>query len=325
MVRKLAVAWIAGMFVLLVGCEQINDPASGLSSEDIADLEEAILSDPMFTSDAVILNDEDAGSINGVLRKSATPIIPVHWGRKIDNFTRNIEFVLENDTTVLATITLSWEGTLYIVAKYSAEDTTRTVIEKPVNEQVQRKIRFYRVANSSVDDDSTVTRRGWRPAEVSGVDGGSTVDSQIDITQMEIIYGDTTITITDPLAYFFELPGKWRHKDRPLICSFGDQQDVTVRVTIESADPDTDWVHIHRPWWPALAGGHPYFKPRHDRMTLVSETPSGSGFTRVYEISWETFLRGRHTFFVSAVTRSTLFDDAAPVSTQIWGVPYIAN
>ena len=65
--------------------------------------------------------------------------------------------------------------------------------------------------------------------------------------------------------------------------------------------------------------------PPHEGMQLIWEPKTASGYERVYEASWETVVPGRHSFFISAVTRSSLFDDEAPFSAQLWGVPYITQ
>ena len=324
MVRTMFLGIVA-LAALVAGCEPLNTPNDGeLSSADIAELRQMILSDPLYTNDAAVLNDGDDAPSFSTLGKAATPIIPLHWGRRIASVAREMTFEQVDDTTVIATVTHKLEGTIFIVAKYSNSDTARTIIQKPLSEQTQRRIKFYRAARSDAPNSNGNVRRGWRPAEVSASQGG-TQNAQLAITKLELTAGDRTIEITEPLEYFLELQGNGRHKIRPVIFNVGTRQPLTVRLTLVSADPDTDWVSIHRPLALMNPNRPDLVKPMHERMVLVSQTPSGANFERVYEATWETFVQGRHAFFVTAVTRSSIFDDQAAFSSQVWGVPYITE
>lgn len=319
MVRKLLIG-AAGCILLLAGCESFMTPDEQLTEQDLAALKQMILSDPLYTIDPIMLNDGAPPSFS--LSQSGTtavPIIPIAWGRNITSVNRDITFSQVNDTTLIATLTHRLEGTVFIVAKYSTQDTGRTIIRKPFTEVTVRKIKFYKTTRN-VRSDST--HKGWRPAEVSAVKGGTT-NSEITITKMELTIGTTTTTITDPTEYFMKLPSTMGGV-RPGIFNVLPRQSLNVRVTLTSADPDTDWVAIHRPFM--MMGNRPdQMRPSKERMRLVSQTQVGANFQRVYEATWESNIPGPHTFFVSALTRSSLHDDQARFSSQIWGVPYIAR
>jgi hypothetical protein len=140
---------------------------------------------------------------------------------------------------------------------------------------------------------------------------------------MDIAVGSTTTTITDPTEYFMKLPFH-TGGGRPDIFNLVSRQSINVRVTLMSADPDTDWVALHRPFM--MMGNRPdTVRPSKERMKLVSQTQVGANYQRVYEATWESNIPGLHTFFVSALTRGSLRDDQARFSSQIWGVPYITR
>lgn len=320
MLRKLLMG-VVGSILLLAGCESFTTPEEQLTEQDLAVLKQMILSDPLYTIDPVMLNDGGPPSLSvGELGKTAVPIIPIAWGRNITSVDRNVTFSQINDTTLIATLTHTLEGTVFIVAKYSAQDTGRTIIRKPFTEVTVRKIKFYRSMGNSVRADST--HKGWRPAEVSAVKGGTT-NSDITITKMEVTIGNTTTTITDPTEYFMKLPFQVGG-GRPDIFNVVSRQSINVRVTLTSADPDTDWVALHRPLM--MMGNRPdMVKPFQERMRLVSQTQVGANYQRVYEATWLSTIPGLHTFFVSALTRGSLRDDQARFSSQIWGVPYNAR
>lgn len=312
---------IVGSMLLLAGCESFTTPEEQLTEQDLAALKQMILSDPLYTIDPVMLNDGGPPSLNVAgLGKTTVPIIPIAWGRNITSVDRNVTFSQTNDTTLIATLTHTLEGTVFIVAKYSAQDTGRTIIRKPFTEVTVRKIKFYRTTAQSVRADSA--HKGWRPAEVSAVKGG-TSNSDITITKMDITVGNTTTTITDPTEYFMKLPSH-TGGGRPDMPSLGTRQSIGLRVTLTSADPDTDWVALHRPFM--MMGNRPdMVRPFQERMRLVSQTQVGTNYQRVYEATWQSNIPGFHTFFVSALTRGSLRDDQARFSSQIWGVPYVAR
>ncbi|HEY4611814.1 MAG TPA: hypothetical protein VII11_02405 [Bacteroidota bacterium] len=315
---------VAVVLVVLAGCEPftaLNDNA--LSTEDAAALKQMILSDPLFTSDPAVLNDGDAPSFSYTLGKTTTPILPLHWGRRITSVSRDVVFDQPNDTTVIATLTHTFEGSVFIVAQYSTSDSARTVIQKPLNEEIVRKIKFYRKERSNTAAHRDSSHKGWKPAEVSASKGG-TLNSQVVINKMEVTTGDETITITDPTNYFFELGNSGWHLGRPMIVNIGLRRQIAVRVTLTSADADTDWVSVHRPLM-VIAARLDVIKPIQERMKLVSQTQVGSSYERVYEASWNSMPVGRAAFFVTALTRSSLYDDQAAFSSQVWGVPYITE
>ena len=320
--RRKLLAFGIILLVALWGCDHLTAPDSTqLNDQDMAALKKMILDDPLNTSDPYVLNDGSQPSFSiGSLGKTETAFIPVTWGRTITSFNRDIQFTSVNDTTTIATLTHTLEGTVFIVGKYSATDTSRTTIKKPFTETTIRNIKFYKRANDTRTTDST--RKGWRPTEVSASKGG-TKNSLVTITKLEVTVGTQTIVITDPTEYYMKLFADGRGV-KPMIFSFASKQPVKVRLTLTSADPDTEWVAVHRP--AMLMGLRPEMvKPVQERLKLVSQSQNGASYERVFEGSWDAVFMGRQSFFVSALTHSSLFDDTAAFSSQIWGVPYITQ
>ena len=295
------------MALLIVGCKKSTEPEGIFTDDDKAEIQSSIESDPLFSGEDNSLNDDGAGMTLG---KTETPILPRAWGRRITQVTRNVSYDNQNDTTVVATVTVTIVGNVIIRAKYQPQDTLST-FTKPFTETLTRIIKFYR-------NKSNLGRR-WVSREVSAVKGG-TQGSLVTITQIRVFMGTDTLTITDPLNYFLKL-GKFGGREIPtLLASF--LQPIRVQVSVTSADPDTDIVALHRPYF-ALSAGK--FKPITVRMGMVSQTQNGNTYARVYEQSWIGLLPGRHHVFASALTRSSIFDDQATFSSQVWGLPYIVN
>ncbi|HLF19737.1 MAG TPA: hypothetical protein VI704_03010 [Bacteroidota bacterium] len=295
--------------LLVSGCSKsVNGPELGLTDLDKQEITQSIESDALFTSDANSLNDDGAGMTLG---KTQTPIYPRAWGRRITQVTREVTFEQVNDTTVIATVTTRISGIIVIRAKTSPSSSTDTTFTKPLAETITRKIKFYK-------NPFSVGRR-WLHREISAVKGG-TDSSLVTINKVRVVMGTDTLTIDDPLNYFMRLGGLDGRRVRELPSNF--LQTITAQVTVTSADPDTDIVTLHRPYFAMSAG---MFRPLSVRMTMISQTQNGSAYTRVYEKSWTGLVVGKHHVFVGALTRSSIFDDAATFSSQLWGVPYIVN
>lgn len=293
---------LLGIFLAaaIPGCTTTTQPAE----DELSIMREMIETSPLFTNDEALFFDADQLS----LAKTTAPIIPLAWGRRVDNASRSVTFDRSGDTVVVATIVFSMSGEILIAHRDTVQDTT-LIAEKPFAESITRKVRFTRVARTDHP------RQNWKMREVSGADGGTTSSASISFTELKAIAGDDTLTVTDPTEFFIRFPAFAGRR----MYALHDGTSLTVRLTLTSTEADTDMVFIHRPFqWLNSS----ILRPARIRMSLVSEAGSGP-YTRVYEYSWTSHIPGSHHFFVSGITRSSLFDDSAPWSTKIWGVPYL--
>lgn len=298
-------ALVAASFV---GCAD-NDVAGPSEASNIQAAAEIIAADDFFTSDLNYLDDGDVS-----LGKVDTAIIPRVWGRKIDrtSLQRNVVTTVLNDTTMESVVTHTFTGTFWIRARMQGDTTVRTYL-KPFTEQTVRRVVLSKVANTAEP------RRNWRISEVSAMEGGTISSPQVNIDNVTFFIGTDTLSISDPLAYAMRLGRPLRLGGMPeLPPTFND--DFRVRVTITSSDTG-NFVSAHRPYW-TLATGWRYRAP----MQLVSFTDNGNGtVTNVYEHSWRGVWSGRHHLMISAVTQSSLFDNVAPFSSEIWGIPFLVQ
>jgi len=295
---------LAVFSLVMAGCDSTTEPIE----DELSALEAMILEDELFTSDKAMLSDADQYSLG----KTVTPILPVAWGRRVDSVSRTITFDRSGDSVVIATIVFTMSGEIKIAAKDSPQDTTITIVSKPFTETTTRKLRFFKVANTDRP------RQNWRFREISGVDGGTTTSSAITFNELLVIMGSDTLTVTDPTEFYLRFADfAFTGRRMPTLDA---STNASVRLTITSTESDTDFVFLHRPFQRLNTS----IRPLRARMTLVSQTGSGP-YTRVYELSWNSHVSGRHHFFVSGITRNSLFDDVAPWSTKIWGIPYIVS
>jgi hypothetical protein len=291
---------VAAVAVLLSGCTSSTEPVE----DELGVMKTMIESDPLFTSDKMMLSDADQFNLS----KATSPILPIAWGRRVDTATRSMTFQRFGDTLVVATILHTMSGQIKIAHRDTVQDTT-LIVSKPFVESTTRKVRFTRIARTDNP------RANWRFREVSGVDGGTTSNTAIAFLELTAYIGNDTLTVTNPTDFFLRFADfAGRH-----VPSIGSTAPVTVQLTLTSTESDTDLVFIHRPFqWLNSS----VLRPARVRMNLISQTGSGP-FTRVYEYTWSSHVQGRHHFFVSGITRNSLFDDVAPWSTKIWGIPYL--
>lgn len=320
MKQSLALLWtiVATVGLLVVGCNKTANgpeneaPPAGVTDEQsamkvAAENDEFVKNDEITFSDQAIASTEYA-YVAGVIQAEVTPL---RWGRFITSVTRQVTVTIQpGDTIAVAHVHKVINGTLKIKAVNTSGDTV--LIEKPFSDESDRNVLFKRI------------RRGndrywlnWIPVATSLVDGG-TPNGQIDITQIELTTrGGTTITITDPLRYFLRYRWlRFLNGDRDML-EFNGTDSVRVKVTLESASPDTDIVALR-------FGVNSLFKHR-AKMRLTSQVVGGTlGYIKTYERTF--FVHNRPGHFhaaVEAMTRATLYDDNVNAySVSWWGVPY---
>lgn len=298
-----------------------NDQLYGAAQSDQQFFEMYAQNDEYFTTDETTMNDgEQPQSLDDLsIGKLTTPIRPLRWARFIRTFNRQV--VLDSvtgDSLAYLTVTKTWQGVLVIAATYSDTSTLPdTVIRKPFTSEAKKRFIFKRIANTPV------RWRNWRPVAISLIDGGTTSSSAIDITQLKLLFerdgARDSIVVTDPNATFLRFRRIFDLQAREVPDIQGGHE-VTMQVTVVSTDPDTDHVVLRYGF--TRDGLH----RRRIRLHLVSESFDGAAYTRVYQRTYTMhFRRGVFSAAVDANTHSTMFDDAAPVSTSFWSVPYVVT
>jgi len=306
----------AGLLLLLsvIGCEKSSDmatqPGMGVqvTSQDQSAMGSLIARDPIFTTDAAALSDAVPS-----LSKIGTAIVPHGWGRKIQNVSRTVTYDHVDDSTVIATVTNTLTGQVWIHVKQSPNDT---IIYKPLEETTIRKVEFRQVSIAGFD-----SLRNWRMAAVSGVQGG-TVNNGLIIQNITFFIDDDTVSVNNPLDSLFQFVRGYKHWGvRELRPNHAAQ--FKLHVTVKSTDPDSDIVVAHRPVW--FSHGLAYGRAS---MKLLSSTSNGDGtFTRVYENDWkwQSAFVGRYSVYTSAITRQSIYDDQTPFSSNVWALPYVVE
>jgi hypothetical protein len=311
---SIAVIIGAGLFFLfsLTGCEKSSrmptQPSASVpgSQQDQAAMASIIAQDPLFATDATALNDGDPS-----LGKTDTAIAARSWGRKIESVSRDVTYDQIDDSTVIATVTNTLTGRVWIRVRSTPRDT---IIYKPLNEAIVHKVEF-----GQVPVPGFTQLHNWRMVAVSGTEGG-TMNGGITIQNVIAFIGDDTVDVMSPLDSLFKFGHRNVHWGLREIVQ-NPATPFKIMVTVRSADPDSDIIVAHRPvWFMSVFGYH------RAPMVLVSSASNGDGtFTRIYASTWQGCAFGRFQAMVSAITRQSIYDDQAPFSSQVWGIPYVVD
>ena len=322
MAKSLAMLWglpvVAGM--LIAGCTKDNGPdtdgpPAGVTNETQS-MQSMASSDEFVQNEEVTMADQSMETMDyGTFGKIDAAVTPLRWGRFVTSVTTTVTVTVQTgDSIAVANVVKLIAGSLKVRALTGAGDTV--TLTKPFTDRAVRNVIFWRVGRAPER-----FWKNWIPVATSLVDGGTDpapAGFGINITKVEMFLpmGDT-ITVTDPTNYYLRY--RWMklflggRKDLPELAA---GQPVRMRVTLVSESPDTDIV--------VLRYGFDPFHRRRAHMTLVSEVQNPNNtFTREYELAWFVhFHRGFFNAGVDAITRGTLYDDAAPYSVSWWGVPY---
>lgn len=318
--------------LFLAGCNKedaivdpANQPPAGVTDERSA-IQQSALGDEYSSNSEPTMEDgemqpasyESSGGISSEIGVEIDAAIrPLRFGRFIHRVVRNVEVEFESgDSVAEAKVTKDIYG-VFKVRGISGEGDTVTV-EKEFHDRSMKRVIFRRIARDPVR-----FWRNWVPVATSLVVGGTVEpNDNIVIVKSELFLpnGDTVV-VTDPLEHFLRyrwvrLLDSLLHPDRPPVPELEAEQQLTMRVTLVSASPDTDLI--------ALRFASDAFRKHRLRMRLVSEEDNGDGtFTRVYDRMWTVpAVRGHFHVAIDAMTHGTLFDDAEPYSACWWGVPY---
>jgi hypothetical protein len=328
--KSIAVAWglVALIGLFLAGCKNDTGPSTdqvpaGVTNEQqamayFAQNDEFVANTPETFGDASEAAPDYSSS---VLQKTDEAISPLRWGRIITQFTKTVTTTVEpGDTIAIAKVENDIVGKFKVRGfkpnQTGGNDTV--TVEKPFNDKSLRYIIFKRIARS--------TDRywlNWVPVATSLVHGQTVEPVNITITKVELtLPGGKVITIDDPDKYFLRY--RWLriwnggNDEVPELLS-GDP--VKLKVTVESVKKDTDLV--------ALRYGCTVQVRNRRLMRCVSETQVGDKFLREFATGTPTLAapvvgvsRGYFHIGIDAITKETVYDDAAPYSSSWWGVPY---
>ncbi len=298
---------LLGLIVVFFGCqdEMLIEPADTEPTTDQGALEKIVDEDSALTSFDYNYNED---GLMDFLGKVDTEIYPFRVGHKMRLVNRTLSIDIQ-DTIAYGTLTKTFEGILFIAANYDSLGTEPdTVIQKPFTAVVTRNIIFKKIAHTPYPF------RNWIIAAISLPEGG-TQSPNIDIMKLTAFLpnGDT-IQVDSPNDYYVTWRfGWWRQ-----IPVLHRGESVLLRVELYSAYEEEDFVTL-------TYGANRFHNHRAKKIfELVSSTPSGNGWEKVYEQTYTTHqFPGFYHAVINAMPRQVVFDDATPVESEAWGIPYL--
>jgi hypothetical protein len=297
---------LLGLIVVFFGCqdEMVVEPGDTEPTTDQGALEKIVDEDSALTS--FDYNYDEEGLMD-FLGKVDTKIYPFRVGHKMRLVNRTLSIDIQ-DTIAYGTLTKTFEGILFIAANYDSLGTEPdTVIQKPFTAVVTRNIIFKKIAHTPYPF------RNWIIAAISLPEGG-TQSPNIDIMKLTAFLpnGDT-IQVDLPNDYFVTWRfGWWRQ-----IPVLHRGESVMLRVELFSAYEEEDFITL-------TYGANRFHNHRAKKIfELVSSTPSGNGWEKVYEQTYTTHqFPGFYHAVINAMPRQVVFDDTTPVESEAWGIPY---
>uniref|UniRef100_A0A832I5U9 Uncharacterized protein n=1 Tax=Eiseniibacteriota bacterium TaxID=2212470 RepID=A0A832I5U9_UNCEI len=291
---------------LLGGCGGSNESITSLESPGApsAAVEQREVSAVLAATPDLVDDGEferpDEFSMSLGSPEALAAIRPLRWWRVINDVERRFEFAFADTdttgrpTTAVVTIHKHLRGTFNIAAVAPPSDEALTggpmprpdsaqIIRKPLADHWVRRVLLKRVRLTPAG--SPV----WRAVASSGVDVVSR-GATTDIKSLRVQAGPLDTTITDPLAFW------WLRRMIRV------QADSPVTLTVETGRDDDVVVLMSR-------GGRFPFRN------------NGDG---TYSGVWRApYLAGIRHVGVNALSRGTLFDDAAPYDSEAWILPYL--
>ena len=305
--RRILPFLLLGLIVVFFGCqdEMVIEPVDTEPTTDQGALEKIVDEDSALTSFDYNYNED---GLMDFLGKVDTEIYPFRVGHRMRLVNRNLNINIQ-DTIAYGTLTKTFEGILFIAATYDPNGIEPdTIIEKPFTAVVTRNIIFKKINNTPFP------MRNWIIAAISLPEGG-TQSPNIDLMKLTIFLpnGDT-IQVDSPNDYYVSWRfGWWRQ-----IPILHRGESVMLRVELYSAYEEEDFVTL-------TYGANRFHKHRAKKLfELVSSTPSGNGWEKVYEQTYTTHqFPGFYHAVINAMPRQVVFDDATPVESEAWGIPYL--
>ena len=313
--QKLLVLLVISMIsIYLSGCSENSVEGVQTDDEFIREVLTTGINSNQQEDDDLMSNEsgdlDDGGAVGN---EGDTPIDSLfRWGRRVTSVTISVTITSEGDSIKNALVERTINGVYHIIGYVGGNLDS---IQKPYTEVLRRTAVFKRIAYTPRP------RNNWRLYKVSMVDGGTTAPQNSEqYIQMQLVQ----VYVNNVLQYTFNGPDftqnifttrRFNGAGIPEV-HIGDQ--LRIVVSTYSAQAEQDIVAWH--WARNTFGFHRV------PFEMISETPNGSGWNRVYEKSFTVYsnhLRGRFNGYISASTHKSLYDNS-PVefASDLVGAPY---
>jgi len=302
---------LLAVLAFFAGCQDemtVEPQDSGEPTTDQGALEKLADQDSSLNSFEANYNED---GLMDFLGKTTEAIYPFRVGHKMRLVSKNLNIEFVGDSIAYGRLTKTFEGVLFIAASYdSTSSEPDTVIEKAFTSIITRNLIFKKIARTDFP------HRNWKLVAISLIEGG-THSPNIDITKLTVFLSNgDTIVIESPNEYFLRRGDGWWRRI-PMLFS---GESVSLRVELFSAYEEEDFVTLT---YGANRSGHHRAKRLFE---LVSSTLVDGGFEKVYELTFTTHqFPGHFHAVINALPKQVIYDDAAPVENEAWGIPYFVH
>ena len=302
---------LLAFLTFFVGCQ---DDTTVQTTAEITTDQQAF--EKLADEDSVLMSFEPNYNEEGemeILGKINTEFYPFRVGHKMRLVNRTITINFQGDTAY-GLVTKTFEGVLFIKGSYDPNAANPdTLITKAFTSVVTRNVVFIKIAKTEFPI------RNWRIAAISLPEGG-TQSPNIDITKFTAFLpnGDTLV-INSPNDYYLvrHWGWWWRWHHVPVI---NRGEDVLLRVELTSAYADTDFVTL------TFGGDRNGMHRAKRKFELISSTPNGNVFEKVYEQTFTTHqFPGFFHAIINGMPKQVVYDDSTPVEMESWGIPYFVR
>lgn len=319
--------FVASTLIYFNGCQNSIVEPTGDDDEYLKTTAITTLFDNSDDPDNIFAND-----ITGFDNQGAVPdfdgagctLPPGGCSCPIDSILRHGRRLDINSLVTIATITNVGDSLknvnikktvngVYIIIGY-VQGTLDTII-KPITLETERFAVFKRVAHTPFP------RRNWRLYKISAIDGQSTAPqvgkSNIILNKIEIYRNGYLLeTLLGPDFTQNIFSSRLFHGSG--IMNFRHGDDIRIKVFSNSNQPEPDLVALH--WGRRYTGHH------RERIPMISETPNGNTYDRIFERTFHVGTEHRFGVFngyISGTTFKSLFDtNLSLFSTTAAGTPY---
>lgn len=295
---------LTSTFICIVGCED-ESTVEPISLTD----EEAM--GKIALEDSIILSFDNNFNENeniDFLSKIQTRIYPRKVWRTALLISANLDVTVSGDSA-FGTITKTFESTLFIAAAFdSTSILPDTLIQKSFTNIITRNIIFKRINNLPNPLEN------WEITSISLPEGG-TSSSSVEIQKMTVyLPGGEIIEVTSPNDYYFSI-GSGSLNQIPEI---GFDESVTLRIELNSTYADSDFVSLT---YGGLGNG---LHMARKNFVMTSSAWEGDHWYRIYEQTYTAHqFPGFYHAIINAIPKQVLTDDAFPVESNSWAMPYI--
>jgi len=306
------VAFACCSTLFIGGCSETGDqiltPSFSEAKEYFASV---INNDEFFTTEEPSLEDGEALPASYGLGQGKANDLgqSVLFGKKIEKVRRDVTYEQESDTVVIATVTKTITGQFLVIRRLNHPGLD-TLVRKPFVETATRKARFLRVGSADLPP-----WKAWKLDAISLLLGGTENDDVVIKRLVVQFENEDSIVVTSPSEYFLKIG---RHP-RP-VPDWRPGQRAHIRLTLVSTSSDTEVVVLRHG---AAMGGAYRLRTQ---FKLISEAQEGSSYVRTFEATVLGHSHyGKFNAVAEAIMHDSIYDDAAPLKNNYWGVPYVVK